>query len=99
MKQWMPGATRYKKQKKEALATLIDGGVKVESWCAIKIDGQNYLLRYMRALSLDQAWKVASNSQHEIEAYHFETMAAVTADDGNIEAKPVLDMIPDENLF
>lgn len=36
----------------EAIATLKDEGVEIESWFALEINGENYLLWYMRAESI-----------------------------------------------
>lgn len=78
-------------RKEEALATLRDEGVQVESWFEVDIAGEQYLLWYMRAESIAQAWQVAMASKHDIDAYHFQVMADITAPDGEITAKPILD--------
>jgi Family of unknown function (DUF6176) len=36
----------------EALATLVHEGAEIESWFRINIEGQDYLLWYMRAESM-----------------------------------------------
>ena len=54
----------------EAVATLRDEGVQLESWFHLSLDGKDYLLSYMRADSLEKAQKVVKTSVHAIDAYH-----------------------------
>jgi hypothetical protein len=54
----------------EAIATLQDEGVQLESWFHLPLDGKDYLLSYMRAESLQKAQKVVTQSEHAIDAYH-----------------------------
>ena len=54
----------------EAVATLQDEGVELESWFHLSLDGKDYLLSYMRVDSLKKAQKVAETSAHPIDAYH-----------------------------
>ena len=49
-----------KKRRDEALQTLRDEGVVVESWCQVEIEGAPYLLWYMRADSIDRVWEIAA---------------------------------------
>jgi hypothetical protein len=76
----------------EALATLEHEGVEIESWFRIKIYGQDYLLWYMRAESIQRAFEVSQTFKHPIDKYHYELMASITAPDGNIIAKPFLNL-------
>lgn len=79
-------------RREEALATLVAEGVEVESWFEIRIDGEDYLMWYMRAYSMEKAWQVATSSQHEIDAYHFSTMQSIAAKGGEFTASPLLDL-------
>jgi hypothetical protein len=76
----------------EALATLVHEGMEIEPWFRIKIDGQDYLLWYMRAESIKRAFEVSQTFKHPIDKYHYELMASITAIDGNIVAKPLLNL-------
>ena len=76
----------------EALATLVHEGAQIESWFRVEIDGQDYLLWYMRAESMKRVFEVSQTFQHSIDKYHYELMASITAPDGNIVAKPLLDL-------
>jgi hypothetical protein len=76
----------------EALATLVHEGAEVESWFSVKIDGQDYLLWYMRAESIKKVFKLSQTFKHPIDRYHYELMASITAPEGNIVAKPLLDL-------
>ena len=79
-----------KTRRDEALQTLRDEGVVVESWFQVEIEGAPYLLWYMRADSIERVWEIAAKSDHEIDAYHFEIMAEVTQ--SQISAIPILDL-------
>jgi hypothetical protein len=46
----------------EALATLVHEGAEIESWFRVKIDGQDYLLWYMRAESMQKVFEVSRHS-------------------------------------
>jgi hypothetical protein len=52
----------------EALETLRAEGVAVESWFQVDIEGQPYLLGYLRAGSIKRVWKAARQSSLEIDA-------------------------------
>ena len=75
----------------EALATLSDEGIEVESWFRISIEGENYLLWYMRGESIAKAFEVAQTFKHPIDEYHFGLMDSITAEDGLTLAHPLFD--------
>ncbi len=54
----------------EAVVTLRDEGVALESWFNLSLNGKDYLLTYMRADSLKKAQEVVKESAHAIDAYH-----------------------------
>jgi hypothetical protein len=76
----------------EALATLVHEGAEIESWFRVKIDGQDYLLWYMRAESMQKVFEVSRTFKHPIDRYHYDLMDSITAPGGNIVAKPLLDL-------
>lgn len=57
-------------RKAEAIQTLQAEGVKVESWFQLELDGNNYLLAYMRANDIAHAQQIARNSSFEIDKVH-----------------------------
>jgi hypothetical protein len=61
-------------RKDEALATLKSEGVELESWFSVTLDGDEYLAVYMRAASIEAAFKAAENSDHEIDSIHRKVM-------------------------
>ncbi|NRB37136.1 MAG: hypothetical protein HRU20_18620 [Pseudomonadales bacterium] len=75
----------------EALATLEHEGVEIESWFRINIEGQDYLLWYMRAESIKRAFEVSQTFKHPIDKYHYELMESITAPDGVTIAQPFYD--------
>ena len=54
----------------EALATLVDEGVEIESWFALELGGEHYLICYMRAGSMEKAQNTLNQSVHPIDAVH-----------------------------
>ena len=46
-------------KRNEALQTLRDEGVSIESWFKAEIEGEPYLLWYMRAESIERVWDIA----------------------------------------
>lgn len=77
----------------EALQTLRDEGIETESWFQVEIGGEQYLLWYIRAESIDRAREVASRSTHAIDEYHFDVMSRIT--DRRIDASLLLHMTTD----
>lgn len=63
-------ASAINARKDEAMATLRDEGVEVESWFLCSMNGDDYLLCYMRSKNMERAQQVAKASLHEIDAYH-----------------------------
>lgn len=57
-------------RKDEAIETLRAEGVYVESWFYLELEGQNYLLAYMRADDIAHAQQVGRNSTFEIDKIH-----------------------------
>lgn len=57
-------------RKAEAIQTLQAEGVTVESWFQLELNGDDYLLAYMRAKDIAHAQQVARNSTFEIDLVH-----------------------------
>ncbi|ENX39838.1 DUF6176 family protein [Acinetobacter courvalinii] len=57
-------------RKAEAIQTLQAEGVTVESWFQLELNGDDYLLAYMRAKDIAHAQQVARNSAFEIDQVH-----------------------------
>ena len=78
----------------EAIATLRDESVKLESWFHLSLDGKDYLLCYMRAESIKKAQKVVKSSPNAIDLYHqqFKKDAWV----GGKAARLLVDLVNDE---
>ena len=54
----------------EAINTLRNEGVQVESWFALTLEGKQYLLCYMRVESWGKAQAAAEQSDSLVDAYH-----------------------------
>jgi hypothetical protein len=74
----------------EAAATLKDEDVRVESWFTIEIQGEKYLLWYLRANSIKRVFEVSQQLKHSIDKFHYELMTEITA--ANILAVPLIDV-------
>lgn len=77
----------------EAAATLKDEDVQVESWFTMEMNGEKYLLWYLRAKSIKRVFEVSQKLKHPIDKFHYQLMAEITAE--NIAAVPLID-IPSE---
>ncbi|MEW6997405.1 DUF6176 family protein [Colwelliaceae bacterium BS250] len=76
----------------EAAATLQDEDVQIESWFKVEIEGNKYLLWYLRAKSIKRVFEVSLQLKHPIDKFHYELMAEITASNGNILAEPLIDI-------
>lgn len=54
----------------QAVETLRNEGVQVESWFELTLEGKHYLLCYMRSDSMTKAEAVAAQSSSAVDAYH-----------------------------
>ena len=63
-------ATTLNERADEAIETLQNEGVRIESWFHLSLDGKDYLLCYMRAKSIEKAHQIVKSSPHAIDAYH-----------------------------
>ena len=77
-------------QRTAAIQTLIDEGVVVESWFEIDIEGIPHLLWYMRKVPGVKFHEVYEKSTHEIDQFHAEVMAKISAN--HYVGKPLLDL-------
>ena len=67
----------------ELLATLRDEGVSIESVFIDEVNGDAYLIYYMRAIDLHESRQTARRSTHAIDEYHQAVMKAVRASNGH----------------
>ena len=72
----------------EVLETLRKEGVRIEAWFRIEIEGQPYLLWFMKAESIARAREVFVNSSEPIDAYHLEMMTGMA--EAQIFAEPLI---------
>jgi hypothetical protein len=63
-------ATEITRRQNEALATLRDESIFIESFFLEQATDGNYLIAYVRAESLEQSQKAVAKSTHAIDAYH-----------------------------
>ena len=54
----------------DAIATLENEGVTIESFFLLKIESKDYLVGYMRAKSMERAHEVVKHSLSKVDAYH-----------------------------
>ena len=70
----------------EALATLHDEGVFIESAFLDSTSDGDFLIYYMRAENFERAHEVSSRSQHPIDAYHQKFKEECWAERSHLEA-------------
>lgn len=78
-------------RRSEALATMIDEGVAVESYFLDRRPEGDYLIAYMRAESPGEAVNVAEASEFEIDHYHREVKRKAWGERTALE--PLVDLI------
>ena len=76
----------------EAAATLQDEQVQIESWFKVEINGEKFLLWYLRAKSIKRVFEVSMQLKHPIDKFHYELMAEITSENGSISAEPLIDI-------
>jgi hypothetical protein len=76
----------------EAAATLQDEDVQVESWFTLDMEGERFLLWYLRAKSIKRVFEVLHELKHPIDRYHVALMAEIAVEDGNFIATPLIDI-------
>ena len=63
-------AETIERRKEEALATLRDEGVWLESWFLFSRGGEDFLIAVMRVDNMEEAKRAVEKSLHDIDAYH-----------------------------
>jgi L-rhamnose mutarotase len=76
----------------EALATLRNEDVSVESWFLLSREDGDYLLSYMRCEDFDRAFAAVKESLHEIDAYHKQFMQDTCERGGQEELELLVDL-------
>lgn len=70
----MPAVESWKatlqSRQQEVIETLLAEGVHVESWFYLPLEGQDYLLAYMRADDIARAQQIGRESQFPIDQVH-----------------------------
>ena len=61
-------------RKAEVLETLRQERVDLECWFRVDIEGEAYLLWFIRTESLAKAREIFANSENDIDAFHAEAM-------------------------
>ena len=67
VQQW---ASTLNERKAEALDTLAAEGVVLESWFFLEMDGDEYLMLYMRSRSMAEAERVGTEANSDIDQIH-----------------------------
>lgn len=86
-------AETINRRKDEALATLRDETVVVESVFLDRVGGEDFLIYFMKAESFEQSVAAAQKSTHAIDVYHRSFMESVRVDGARLELLVDLDRI------
>jgi|SRR5579864_1728690 len=88
-------ADELNKRREEALATMRDEGMVVESAFLDSTTEGDFLIYYMKAKSFEQATAVVKQSMHAIDAYHQAFKQETTESDTPLELLVDLDRSSD----
>ena len=80
----------------EALQTLRNEGVAVESWFLFHLEGKDFLLAYMRADSIARAGRVAAQSTDAVDVYHRAFKEKAWVKGKAVTGTRLLDLVADE---
>lgn len=85
--------------REEAILTLENEGVTIESFFFVTIESKDYLIGYMRAKSMAQAREAVKHSLSQVDAYHQQFKKDTWV--GGITAELMLDLsrVQDESSF
>jgi len=81
----------HEERRDEAIATLMDEGVTIESYFLDPRPEGDYLIGYMRATSLDEAGQIAARSDHDIDRYHQQVKVSSWTEVTRLE--PLVDLV------
>ena len=90
-------ADTINRRRDEALATLREEGMKVESWFLLTLNDEVYLLSYMRSEDLEKAYEVGKQSKHEIDAIHQQFKKDAWVRGSTTELELLVDLAVDED--
>lgn len=83
----------------EAVATLAQEGVTVESWFQVSLQGKDYLIAMMRAADLGAAHEAVKTSTSAIDAFHQAFKRAAWGERFQASLLVDLSRIPNEEGF
>jgi len=83
-------------RREEAIQTIRDEGIEVESWFSLAIEGEDYLLCYVRSESLERAKEIYEQSSHAIDEYHQNFKDEVFLRDQITEARLLVDLTAED---
>lgn len=89
VREW--AVTLNETSRSEALTTMTDEGVSVESYFLDASPDGDHLVAYMRGVNLDQAALIASKSNHDIDRYHREFKRRAWGD--RVVLEPLVDLV------
>lgn len=67
VKEWQ---TYIQDNRSDAIQTLTDEGVSIESWFLTQINGEDYLVAYMRTDDIQKAHEAAKASTNHVDIIH-----------------------------
>jgi len=83
--------------REEALLTLENEGVTIESFFFVTIESKDYLIGYMRAKSMAHAQEAVKHSLSKVDAYHQQFKKDTWVDGSTAELMFDLSRVPDES--
>ena len=93
VKSW---AREIRRRRTEAIATLLQEGVTVESVFYEKLDGKEYLVYYMRAADMNHAIAMGGKLTDDLQRYHNEFKRDVWRNSSDLELVLDLEVLADD---
>jgi hypothetical protein len=83
--------------REEALSTLENEGVTIESFFFLTLESKDYLIGYMRAKSMEHAHEAVRHSLSKVDAYHQQFKRDTWVGGSTAELMFDLSRVPDES--
>ncbi|WP_252273012.1 DUF6176 family protein [Pseudomonas subflava] len=84
--------TRILQLKEQAIESIRNEGIEVESWFQVQLAGEHYLLAYIRSGDIARAEAIGAESTLEVDAVHRQFKLDAWDRNGMIECELLVDL-------
>lgn len=89
VKHWQAQIERLKE---EAIESIRNEGITIESWFQAEISGDKYLLAYLRSENLEQAYRITAASKLEVDKVHQQFKRSTWDRHGIVDCELLIDL-------